>query len=380
MKYARLVWVNLMRNKRRTALTVLSVAVALFLFATLRSVVTALDAAGRVGSESRLVVRSAIGITFPLPQAYYERLRAADGVRSVTWANWFGGIYINEQNFFAQFAVDAETYLPMYASDLAIPGEQLETFMAERTAALVGRGLMERFGWRLGQTITLQGTIFSGDWDFTIRAVYTPTDPSFGDQMFFFHYDYLLEGTNRGIIPGWYIVRLDDPERAAAVSERIDLMFENSSNPTKTETEQAFNADFVTMWGNIGFLVRAIGTAVFFAILLVAANTMMMAARERIHEVAVLKTLGFTDGLLFGLVLAEALVISTVGGLLGVVGAKLLFGPANPVNMFIPGFSVYWTTMALGLGTAVVLGLVSGFVPAWQAMRLSVVQALRRVA
>ena len=379
MKFMRLIWVNLLRNKRRTILTVLSVTVALFLFTTLRSVVTALDAVSEVGSEARLITRSATGITFALPQSYFERLRAQEGVQSVSWANWFGGIYVNESNFFAQLAIDHETYLAMYP-EMAIPDDQRQAFLNERTAVLVGRGLMERFGWTLGQNVTLQGTIFPGDWDFTIRAVYVPDDPSFGDQLFFFHYDYLYEGVNGNIIPGWYVIQLNDPGAAPAAIDRIDRMFENSSSPTKTETEKAFNASFVTMWGNIGFLVKAIGTAVFFAILLVAANTMMMAGRERIGENAVLKTLGFQDGLLFRLVLAESLLITLLGGALGVFGAKLMFGPGNPVSSFIQGFEVAWSTVILGLVMATLLGMISGIVPAWQAMKLPVVQALRRVA
>ncbi len=379
MKFMRLIWVNLLRNKRRTLLTVLSVTVALFLFTTLRSVVTALDAVSEVGSEARLITRSATGITFALPQSYFERLRAQEGVQSVSWANWFGGIYVNESNFFAQLAIDHETYLAMYP-EMAIPDDQRQAFLNERTAVLVGRGLMERFGWTLGQNVTLQGTIFPGDWDFTIRAVYVPDDPSFGDQLFFFHYDYLYEGVNGNIIPGWYVIQLNDPGAAPAAIDRIDRMFENSSNPTKTETEKAFNAGFVTMWGNIGFLVKAIGTAVFFAILLVAANTMMMAGRERIGENAVLKTLGFQDGLLFRLVLVESVLITLLGGALGVFASKLAFGPGNPVSSFIQGFEVAWSTVILGLVMATLLGMISGIVPAWQAMRLPVIQALRRVA
>jgi len=379
MKFMRLIWVNLLRNKRRTLLTVLSVTVALFLFTTLRSVVTALDAVSEVGSEARLITRSATGITFALPQSYLERLRAQEGVQSVSWANWFGGIYVNESNFFAQLAIDHETYLAMYP-EMAIPDDQRQAFLNERTAVLVGRGLMERFGWTLGQNVTLQGTIFPGDWDFTIRAVYVPDDPSFGDQLFFFHYDYLYEGVNGNIIPGWYVIQLNDPGAAPAAIDRIDRMFENSSSPTKTETEKAFNASFVTMWGNIGFLVKAIGTAVFFAILLVAANTMMMAGRERIGENAVLKTLGFQDGLLFRLVLVESVLITLLGGALGVFASKLAFGPGNPVSSFIQGFEVAWSTVILGLVMATLLGMISGIVPAWQAMKLPVVQALRRVA
>jgi putative ABC transport system permease protein len=379
MRYARLVLANLGRNKRRTVLTVLSVTVAFFLFATLRSVVTALEAVADVGSETRLVVTHASGITFLLPQAHAPRLASVEGVQSVSWANWFGGVYIDSRNFFAQFAIDADTYLPMYP-EMSIPEEQLEAFMAERTAALVGSGLMERFGWRLGQTITLQGTFLPGDWEFTIRAVYTPENPSFGDELFHFHYDYLYERSGQQMSPGWFMLQLEDPDAAARLSQEIDGLFENSTAPTKTETEKAFQAGFVTMWGNIGALVQAIGTAVFFAILLVSANTMMMAARERIGEVAVMKTLGFQDGVLFGIVLAEAISICLVGGVAGLLLARATLGSARQIQSVIPGFTIDAGTMLAGAALAVVLGALTGVIPAVQASRLSVVEALRRVA
>jgi putative ABC transport system permease protein len=378
MTYARLVVANLGRNKSRTILTGLSVVVAFFLFASLQSVLTALSAASEVGSESRLVTSAASGITFPLPQAHVNRIQAVDGVRSVSWANWFGGTYIDARNYFAQFAIDGETYLPMYP-EMAIPEAQKRAFLAERTAVLVGSGLMERFGWQLGQTVTLQGTIFPGDWDFTIRAVYTPDDPSFGDELFFFHYEYLFERTDRQISPGWLVLSLDDPDRAAAISVQIDAMFENSTAPTKTETEKAWQAGFITMWGNIGFLVRAIGTAVFFAILFVAANTMMMAARERVAEVAVMKTLGFQDGTLFGIVLAEAVLICTVGAAAGLGLARVTLGSARSVQSILPGYSIAPSTILMGMAIALVLGTLTGIIPAMQAARLSVVEALRRV-
>ena len=367
------------RNKSRTVLTVLSVAVAFFLFASLRSVVTALESASEVGSESRLVTSSASGITFPLPQAYTRRIRAVEGVRSVSWANWFGGVYIDARNFFAQFAIDAETYLPMYP-ELAIPEEQRQAFMAERTATIVGSGLMERFGWRMGQTLTLQGTIMPGDWDFTIRGVYTPDDPSFGDETMFFHYEYLYEGSNQQITPGWFVLQLDEPDAAAQISSQIDAMFENSTAPTKTETEKAWQAGFVTMWGNVSFLVRAIGTAVFFAILFVAANTMMMAARERVGEVAVMKTIGFQNSVLFGIVMAEAVALCAAGAAIGLGLARVTLSSVRPIQSIIPGFAIETDTLVLGMTIAVVLGTLTGLVPALQAARLSVVEALRHVA
>lgn len=382
MKFARLVWANLGRSKRRTALTTLSVAAALFLFVALRSVITTLEDAKAVGSESRMVTRNAISIVFALPESYYQYLVSVPGVESVSWASWFGGVYRDPKDFFPQFAVEAESYLAMYP-EIVMPEEQKRAFLAERTAALVGSGLMERFGWALGQTIRLRSTIYARDqeWPFTIRAVYTPADPSFGDEMMFFHYSYLYENSGRGASPGWYLLQLEDPSLAASVAQTIDEHYRNSSAATRTETERAFQTSFITMWGNVGFLMNAVGMAVFFAILLVAANTMMMAARERTSEVAVLKTLGFSDRLLFGLMLAEAAIITVLGGLLGVLGAKLLFdGTEFQGAGFLPGFEVKWSTAAIGLAIAVLLGLVSGVVPAWQAARLPVAQTLRRVA
>jgi putative ABC transport system permease protein len=379
MTVARLIRANVFRNKKRTLLTVASVAVAFFLYGMLRSVITTLDAASRVGSEARLVTSNASGITFLLPESYANRLAAADGVKSVTWADWFGGYYQNPQDFFAQFAVKGETYFAMYP-EIQISQGDLDQYLRERTAAVVGEGLMKKYGWKLGQTVTLKGTIFPGDWEFTIRAAYRPSDPSIGDQVLYFHYQYLYERTNGQITPGWFVLQLDRPDRAAEVAAAIDGQFKNSRAPTKTETERAFQAGFVTMWGNIGFLVSAIGTAVFFAILFVAANTMMMAVRERVGETAVLKTLGFRNGMLSALVVLESVAIAVLGGGIGLGLARLAFSGNNPLTSFFPGFSVTAGTIGLGLGLAALLGVVSGAIPAIQSARLSVVGALRRVA
>ncbi|MGD2217588.1 MAG: ABC transporter permease [Gemmatimonadales bacterium] len=380
MKYARLVWVNLTRNKRRTILTTLSVATALFLFVALRSVTTTLDEARQVGSESRMVVRNAISVVFPLPEAYYSWLSTVPGVRRVTWGNWFHGIYRDRRDFFPSFAVDVDGYFDIFP-EMVMPEDQEQAFRRERTAAMVGTGLMERFGWRLGQTISLTSLIYSPDqtWPFTIRAVYTPL-PGWTDEAFYFHYDYLYEMSD-WVQPGWYVLDLEDPSLAATVAATIDAHYENSRYATRTETERAFQAGLVSMYGNVGLLMNAVGIAVFFAILLVAANAMMMAARERTGEVAVLKTLGFSDRLLFGLVLAEAATMTAIGGLLGVVGAKLLFDGTNFQGAgLLPGFEVKLSTAMIGMAIAIVLGLISGLVPAWQAARLPVAHTLRRVA
>jgi putative ABC transport system permease protein len=380
MKYARLVWVNLMRNKRRTILTTISVAAALFLFVALRSVNTTLDEARDVGSESRMVVRNAISVVFSLPEAYYNWLTTVPGVSRVTWGNWFHGIYQDPRDFFPSFGVDVDGYFDIYF-EMVVPEDQKQAFLRERTAAMVGTGLMERFGWRLGQTINLTSMIYSPDqsWPFTIRAVYTPI-PGWTDEAFYFHYDYLYE-MSEWTQPGWYVLELEDPSLAATVATTIDEHYENSRFATRTETERACQSGMVSMYGNVGLLMNAVGIAVFFAILLVAANAMMMSGRERTSEVAVLKTLGYSDRLLFGLVVIEAAIITVVGGALGVFGAKVLFEGTGFQGMgFLPGFEVKLSTAAVGMAIAILLGLISGLVPAWQAARLPVAHTLRRVA
>jgi putative ABC transport system permease protein len=380
VKFFPLVWANLLRHKRRTVLTTASVALALFLFASLRSVITTLDAGAQVGSESRMIVQSAKAIVFFLPMSYRERLQAVPGVQAVTWADWFGGVYQDPKNFFASFAADPESYLDMYKSDMTMPAEQRAEFIKERTACIVGQHLMDKFGWRLGQDVTLRGTIFQGDWTFTIRGVYRATNKAFSEDALMFHYDMVYERYPRWVEPGWYVIQLKDPSLASQVAAAVDSMFKNSSDPTKTGTERAFNASFATMWGNVSFLMNSIGMAVVFAILLVAANSMMLSARERISEVGVLKTVGFQDRLLFALVMAEASTIALGGAVVGLGAAKGLYPVIGFTAMgFLPGFDVTVGTLAFGFGIAVLLALASGLVPAMSAARLSAVQALRHV-
>jgi putative ABC transport system permease protein len=379
MKYLPLVLANLGRHKKRTVLTIASVALALFLFASLRTVVTTMAAASNFGSARRLVTTNSTGIVFTLPLAYANRLQAQPGVQSVTWANWFGGRYGDGKTFFATFAMDPKSYLDMYP-EMVIPEDQKQAFVQERSAALVGKRLMEQLGWKLGQNVTIQGTIFPGDWTFTIRAVYTPTDPAIGDNVFMFHHDYLEEKLGRPGLAGWYILKIDDPNRAPGIAKAIDDQFKNSSSPTKTGTEKAFNASFATMWGNVSLLMGTIGLAVVFAILLVTANAMMMSARERTREVAVLKTIGFPDKTLFGIVMLEAGVIAITGAVLGLGGAKALYKGTNfNAGGFLPGFAVTPDTLAIGSIVALLLMLASGIVPAMRAARLPVIQALRQV-
>lgn len=379
MKFLPMVLANLGRHKRRTVLTIISVALALFLFASLRTVVTTISGSAEVGSASRMVVQNASAIVFTLPQSYANRLKAVPHVQAVTWENWFGGKYGDGRKFFAQFAVDPESFLSMYP-EFGISEQDKQAFLRERSAAIVGEGLIKAFGWKVGQNVTLQGTIFPGDWTFTIRGIYHPTEKAYGDDSFMFRYDYLYEKFPAQVTPGWYVLRIDDPAAAPQVAKAIDDQFRNSPAPTKTGTEAAFSAGFATMWGNVKLLMSTIGMAVVFAILLVTANAMMMSQRERTSEVAVLKTIGFRNGTVFGLVIIEAAVISLTGAALGLGAAIALpavtgFGSGG----FLPGFHVTGGTVVVGVAVALLLTVASGLIPALGAARLPVVQALRRV-
>jgi putative ABC transport system permease protein len=379
MRFFPLVRANLGRHRRRTLLTIASVALALFLFASLRTVVTTLRSAAEFGSARRLVTTNSTGFVLPLPVAYANRLQAVNGVEGVTWANWFGGRYGDGKRFFATFAIDAKSYLDLYP-EMSVPADQKEAFLQDRAGALIGRRLLDVFGWKVGQNVTLQGTIFPGDWTFTIRGVYTPTDPAISDDALMFHFAYLDERIGRRGQAGWYILTIDHADNAPRIAKAIDDMFRNSTAPTKTGTEQAFNASFATMWGNVSLLMNTIGMAVVFAILLVTANAMMMSARERTREFAVLKTIGFTDRRLFGLVMLEAGLITATGAGLGLGAAKLLYRATNfNAAGFLPGFDVTLPTLATGGAIALLLMLASGVVPAVRAARLPVVSALRSV-
>src|SRR4051812_22943723 len=329
-------------------------------------------AAAQFGGARRLVTLNATGLVFPLPLAYGNRIKALPGVTGISWANWFGGRYGDGKNFFANFAVDAQSYLDLYP-EIVMPADQKQAFLQDRTGAIIGERLISQFGWKLGQNVTLQGTIFQGDWTFKIDGVYHPTDPAIGDNVLIFHHDYFDERIGRAGIAGWYIVEIDDPAHAPQIAKAIDDMFRNSSSPTKTGTEREFQASFATMWGNVSFLMSTIGLAVVFAILLVTANAMMMSARERTPEIAVLKTIGFSDRLLFALTMVEAGVMALTGAALGLGGAKLLY-PAINFNGagFLPGFNVTTNTLIIGGLVALGLMLASGLVPALRAARLPV--------
>lgn len=379
MKLVKIVLKNLFRHRLRTLLTMLGIATAVMAFGLIRTIVGAWNAGVEASAANRMITRHSVSFIFPVPLPYRQTIARVPNVAAVSWANWFGGQHGDGKVFFATFAVDAQSYLAMYP-EVVVPPDQKEAFLRERTAALVGKGLMEQFGWKLGQNVTIKGTIFPGDWIFTIRGVYTPSVRAFDDRSFIFHYAYMDERLQHRISPGWYTLQLTDPALAPAVAQTIDDMFRNSTAATKTMTEKAFNQSFVTMWGNVQFLMNSIGLAVVFAILMVTANAMMMTARERTGEVAVLKTIGFTDRTLFLLVMLEAAVLTLTGAVLGLGGAKLLYSGTGFNGFgFLPGFDVKVSTLVIGFAIAIILAVASGLVPALRAARLSIVQALRHV-
>ncbi len=390
----RLVLVNLFRNKLRTLLTLASVFVALFLYSSLGAILDTFQAAADSGSRERLAVRHAISLTNFLPGTYRDRISAVPGVKRVCTQTWFGGIDPQDRKAMKQrFAVD-DDFWPMYRKDftvtqwsepqvaVALPADQdphLAAYFAERTACIVGADLFKSHGWHLGQTIHLEGTLFRGTWDFVIRGVYHKSaSGTWPDDLILFHNDYLKERALGGQdLVGVFKVDIPDPSQSAGIAKQIDALFENSDNATKTESEQAFGASFISMFGNVPFALRMIGFAVVFTILVISANTMVMAVRERTSEIGVLKTLGFSDGSIFGMVVIEAAIITTGGGLVAALAAK--FGLDHAPFPIFNTLTITWATVGTAIAIAVGLGVVSGFIPAWQASRLRIVDALRRV-
>ncbi len=371
------VWKNMVRNRRRTALTVLSIALSLFLLSTLMTVLTELDRESEGGDQHlRLVVRRASSLGDPLPEAYLEKLKRVPGVRLVSVLSWFGGIYVDDRNFFANFGCDPATIFPMW-NENRIPPEQLAAFQKERTAAVAGRKLAERFKWRLGDKITLQGTIYPIDLEFTLRGIYTGLD----ETAFFFHHAYLDEALGRPGKVGTFWLKAASAADVPRVAERVDAMFKNSDAETKTETERAFQLGFVAMLGNVKSLVASISSVVVFTILLVTANTMAMSIRERAREIAILKTLGFRRGQLLGLLMGESAAIALAGGLLGTVGARVFYSVVDVwkhTKGFFPIFIVEPETIAVGLVLAILIGLGSAAIPAYRVSGQTIAAALRR--
>jgi len=381
MKYRHLIFANLFRKRIRTTLTLGSFAVALFLFGLLAAVRGAFNQGMEVAGVNRLDVVNKVSIIQPLPISYLDKIGRIPGVTLVTHENWFGGVYQDERNFFPQFAIEDETFRQMFP-EFVVPDDQWNDFVADREGAIVGENLAERFHWKVGDRIPIKGTIFPGTWEFNIRGIYKGSRPQDDTTQFWFRYKYLEERENtywKGLI-GWYIVRIDNPDNATRVAGAIDDTFANSPWETKTETEKAFAAGFAKQAGNIEFLLVSIGSVVFFTLLLVTGNTMAIAVRERMRELAVLKAVGFSDSFVLSLVLGESLLLAAIGGGLGLALCKLVTPLlAKLLVGLLPYFYLAPIAIVSGLLVTLIVGTAAGILPAWSAMRLRVVDALRRV-
>lgn len=375
---------NSFRRPLRTVLTVFGICVAILAFGLLRTVIDAWHAGVEASSAYRLVTRNAISLVFSLPLSYKEKIRGVEGVTSVSVMNWFGGIYIDEKNFFANFAVEPRSFLNLYPEYLLTSAEE-EAFFRDRRGCVAGRRLADRFGWRIGDSITLQGTIFPGDWEFVLRGIYRGRDNTVDENQFFFHWNYLNESIKKRHSSladqvGIYVFGISDPDQAAQVANAVDALFKNSFAETLTETEKAFQMGFIALSQAILTAVRLVSLVVIAIILAVVANTMAMSVRERMGEYAVFKTLGFGGMFLGAVILGEALWLTLMGGILGIVltfPAARFFGDA--VGNYFPVFIVSRDTILLDLLAVFVVGFLAAVVPVWRAVTVPIAEGLRRI-
>ena len=382
MKYLHLIWASLFRSKTRTLLTLLSVVTAFLLFGMLDSVRVAFNSSANVAGYDRLITTSKLSITQSLPYSLASQIASVPGVANVSYAQWFGGIYQDTKNFFPNFAV-GPGFMELYP-EWVLPPEQLKAFNAERTGAIVGEALAKQFGWKLGDTIPLQATIFptkgSNDWTFKLVGIFKLADRKRQgeERQMVFNWKYFDEANDyiKGQV-NWFVLDLDDSSKATAVANAIDAFSDNSDHETKTQSEQAFNQAFVKQFADIGLIVTAIMSAVFFTLLLLTGNTMAQAVRERIPELAVLKTIGFSNRSVLWLVLAEAILLVVLGGAIGLGIAAVLMPAISASSQGLVQLStVPAGTWILGIGLMIAIGLVVGAQPALRAMRLNIVDAL----
>ena len=383
MKYLYLVWSNLRRKKMRTILTLLSIMVAFMLFGYLGAIRQGFSQGIDVAGVDRLIVRHRISIIQLLPEAYESRIEQIDGVIDAAHQTWFGGIYQKPSNFFAQMPVKPQEYLDMFPEFL-LSDEERQAWFKTRSGAVAGRGIADRFDWKVGDRIPINATIWTRkggerSWEFDLVGIYDGAEKGTDTSQFLFRYDFFDESRQfaQGQV-GWYTVRISDPDRAAETAALIDAEFANSPYETKAEPEGAFLQGFANQIGDIGFIMMSIVAAVFFTILLVAGNTMAYAVRERTNELAVLKAIGFTDRAVLGLVLGESLVLTGLGGAIGLSLAWLLVSTGDPTGGSLPMFYIPVKDLVTGVVLIGVMALVAGILPALQAQRLRIADALRR--
>ncbi len=384
MKFLYLIWSNLKRKKLRTVLTLLSIMVAFVLFGFLSAIKHALAGGVTLAGQNRLVVRHKVSIIQSLPQFYQARMERIAGVGLATHETWFGGVYQDPRNFFAQMPVEPERFLDMFP-EIALSPEQKQAWRRTRTGAIVGRKTADRFHWKVGDRVPIQSAIWakadgSRLWEFDVVGIFEAKDKATDTTPLFFRYDYFEEARawNKGEV-GWYLVRVKNPDQAAEVAKRVDQEFENSPAETKTEPEGAFLQGWAKQIGDITLITATIMSAVFFTILLVSGNTMSQAVRERTGELGVLKAIGFTSAQVLSLVLAESCLLAVLGGGLGLGLAALMISRGDPTGGMLPLFYFPATDLLAGVGVSLALGLVAGIFPALHAMRLRVADALRRM-
>ena len=383
MRFRGLIFANLFRKKIRLLLTIGSFAVALFLFAFLAVVRSAFSRGAEVAGADRLVTTNRIGLIQTLPISYQDKIAAIPGVKAVTQNHWFGGVYQDEKNFFVQFAIDPDN-MRKVMNEFVVPDDQWANFLKDRQGAIVGVRTAERFHWKIGDRIPIKNSLYgpTKTWEFNLDGIYHNERPGGDENQFWLQWKYFDENVPAGVksTAGWYVLKLNNPDDATSVAKTIDGMFANSSYETKTETESAFAAGFIKQFGNIEFLIESIGIVVFFTLLLVTGNTMAISVRERIGELGVLKAIGYSDRSVLFFVLAESLVIAMIGGVAGLALALLavpVLGAA--LNGLLPALVLSPAILSLGLLVALIVGGVSGLLPGIGAMRMRVVNALRRV-
>jgi putative ABC transport system permease protein len=380
----KLSWRNSFRHPLRSGLTISGMAVAVLAFCLLRTVVAAWYAGVATASPVRLVVRNAVSLTFRLPISYYPRIQAIPGIKRVTYGSWVGGTYIDEKNFFPQIAGHLPSYLPTYPEFVVSPDE-MSALLKDRRGCVAGRKLAQRYGWRLGDLITITGTAYPGQYELVLRAVYRGDAPTVDEGRLYFHYDYLNETIKKSMpdradMVGWFLVQVAAPELVGPVADRIDAMFANSLAETKTESEAAFVLGMISMTEAIIMAIQVVSWLVIGVILMVLSNTMAMSARERLGEYAVLKTMGFRPRHLAGIILGESLLLALLGGILGLVltfPAVYLF--KTSLSQYFRVFPLTTLTLALGMATSLAVGVLAAIFPAWQASRVGIAEALRKV-
>ena len=376
---------NLFRKKLRAILMIVSILVAFLIFGVLGAFYRAFTSGEEAAADDRLVVVNKINFTQPLPIAYFNRVRGIEGVRQVTHANWFGGYYQDPKNFMVAIAIEPETYLDIYARDYGVTPEERTAFVRERSAAIVGETLARKWGWKVGDRIPVNSNIFSQKngsrtWDFTIAGIITPHKPQVDTNFMLFQYAYFDETRSFGKDTiGWMILQTASPSVNDRVSKAIDQMFANSSAETATDTEKAFNKAFAAQLGNIALIVTLVVGAAFVTILMIVGNTMALTVRERTREIGVMKTLGFSGGRILGLVLGESVLLALLGGIPGLALAALIaFSLRAAMANFVPGFAVTPAIAVIGFVLMLGLGVLTGLIPALNAMRLKIATALGR--